>query len=142
MIESPENPAESKVPRAINAIRAERRRRDEDPARAEAITAIERSVTAMRRHMSRRAVGRRAQAELGFNIEKGVVEVVDVLQSQAAGGTEPSVGSIGEGLGVDASQASRMVAEAVAVGYVERVASQGDGRRIVLRLTEAGRSVL
>jgi len=48
------------------------------------------------------------------------------------------VGLVAERLGIDPSRASRMVATAIDAGYVERVASQSDGRRITLRLTESG----
>jgi DNA-binding MarR family transcriptional regulator len=53
-----------------------------------------------------------------------------------------SVGLVATRLGVDASRGSRIVAEAVKSGYVRRVASQEDGRRIHLELTPAGRSVV
>jgi len=49
---------------------------------------------------------------------------------------------VAEHLGVDPSRASRMVADAVRGGYVRRVASQVDGRRMCLELTGAGGNLL
>ena len=43
---------------------------------------------------------------------------------------------------MDASRGSRIVAEAVKAGYVRRVASQEDGRRIHPELTPAGQAVV
>jgi DNA-binding MarR family transcriptional regulator len=42
---------------------------------------------------------------------------------------------------VDPSRASRLVQAAIKAGYVRRVASQADGRRVNLELTEAGRAL-
>jgi DNA-binding MarR family transcriptional regulator len=48
---------------------------------------------------------------------------------------------VGERLAIDPSRASRVVAAAVAAGYVQRVATAADGRRIGLVLTDAGRAL-
>jgi DNA-binding MarR family transcriptional regulator len=53
-------------------------------------------------------------------------------------GHEVTVGLVGERLGLDPSRASRLVAQAIQAGYVVRVASQADGRRIRLELTQEG----
>ena len=69
--------------------------------------------------------------------------VVDALdEARASLGKEPSVGMMAEYLGVDPSRASRMVTGALRGGYVRRVASQADGRRMSLELTGAGRTLL
>lgn len=51
---------------------------------------------------------------------------------------ETTVGSVAEQLGIDPSAASRLVADLISHGQLERLASQQDGRRTVLRLTHAG----
>ncbi len=72
-----------------------------------------------------------------------VLHVVDVVdEGPDDPGQEMSVGLVAARLGVDASRGSRVVAEAVKSGYVRRVASQADGRRIHLELTDAGRRVV
>lgn len=54
------------------------------------------------------------------------------------GRREVTVGTVAERLGIDPSRASRLVSELVDKGYVRRVASQKDSRRIVLEATEKG----
>ncbi|MFI2279982.1 MarR family winged helix-turn-helix transcriptional regulator [Nocardia beijingensis] len=49
-----------------------------------------------------------------------------------------TVGALAPALGVDQPRASRLAAQAVSSGLLERVADQRDGRRSVLRLTAAG----
>lgn len=61
-----------------------------------------------------------------------VINIVD------EGGAETTVGSVAEQLGVDPSAASRLVSDLISHGYLERFASQQDGRRTVLRLTRDG----
>jgi DNA-binding MarR family transcriptional regulator len=51
--------------------------------------------------------------------------------------TEATVGLLAEELNVDPSRASRIVADLVDRGYLARAASQGDGRRSVLTLTDS-----
>lgn len=51
---------------------------------------------------------------------------------------EVTVGGLAEQLAVDPSVASRTVSDCVSNGYLERVASQRDGRRTVLRITPEG----
>ncbi|MEU0156074.1 MarR family winged helix-turn-helix transcriptional regulator [Micromonospora fulviviridis] len=61
-----------------------------------------------------------------------VINIVD----EAAG--EITVGGVAEQLAVDPSVASRLVTECINDGYLVRKASQRDGRRTVLELSEAG----
>ncbi len=89
--------------------------------------------------MARRSLGRRVLDELGLAIEPALVEVVGIIAE--ANRTEPggvAIGTVAARLDVDPSQASRLVAECVRVGFVERLAAQGDGRRSVLELTPEG----
>ncbi|WP_280252134.1 MarR family winged helix-turn-helix transcriptional regulator [Nocardia abscessus] len=66
------------------------------------------------------------------------VAVFRVLDAVACGAAD-TVGALAPALGVDQPRASRLVAQAVSSGLLERVADQRDGRRSVLRLTAAGR---
>ena len=51
--------------------------------------------------------------------------------------TEATVGLLAEELNVDPSRASRIVADLVERGYLARAASQDDGRRSILTLTDS-----
>lgn len=61
-----------------------------------------------------------------------VINLVDEAEG------ELTVGGVADKLGVDPSVASRMVSDCIKAGYVERRASQADGRRTVLALTRDG----
>jgi DNA-binding MarR family transcriptional regulator len=109
----------------------------------EALDAVERNMVKLRRGMSRQRLGRAAIRDHNLPVDVQVLHVVDVVdEGPDDPGQEMSVGLVATRLGVDASRGSRIVAEAVKSGYVRRVASQEDGRRIHLELTPAGRSVV
>ncbi|MFI0368715.1 MarR family winged helix-turn-helix transcriptional regulator [Actinomadura sp. 1N219] len=109
----------------------------------EALDAVERSMVKLRRGMSRQRLGRAAIREHNLPVDVQVLHVVDVIdEGPDDAGQEMSVGLVAARLGVDASRGSRIVAEAVKSGYVRRVASQEDGRRIHLELTAEGRAVV
>jgi DNA-binding MarR family transcriptional regulator len=108
----------------------------------EALAAVERAFVRMRRAMSRRNLGARMVRELGGGVELSHLGVVDAVEEgPGASGGVVTVGMVGERLGIDPSRASRVVASAIGAGYVERVASQADGRRVGLRLTDTGRAL-
>ncbi|WP_242911145.1 MarR family winged helix-turn-helix transcriptional regulator [Actinomadura terrae] len=115
----------------------------EVPGSAEPLDTVERSMVKLRRGMSRQRLGRAAIREHNLPVDVQVLHVVDVIDEGPDDACqEMSVGLVASRLGVDASRGSRIVAEAVKLGYVRRVASQEDGRRIHLELTAAGRSVV
>ncbi|MFI0977826.1 MarR family winged helix-turn-helix transcriptional regulator [Streptomyces sp. NPDC021093] len=62
--------------------------------------------------------------------------------AEDTGPFEVTVGAIGEFLSVDPSVASRMVSDCISAGYVVRAASQQDGRRTVLLLSDEGRAMM
>ena len=110
----------------------------EDP-----LDSVERSMVRLRRGMSRQRLGKAAIRDHNLPVDVQVLHVVDVVdEGPDRPGEEMSVGLVAARLGVDASRGSRIVAEAVKSGYVRRVASQEDGRRIHLELTDAGRRVV
>lgn len=107
--------------------------------RQNALAMIERAMVRIRRSQTRRAIGRQMERETGRRLDISHTFVVDALeQASEESNEQPTVGVVAEQLGVDPSRASRMVASAVKAGYVKRIASQGDGRRILLRLTSKG----
>lgn len=75
----------------------------------------------------------------------GELSRVLVVQAIEAGpdvpGRETTVGLVAERLGVDPSTASRLVAETIQAGYLSRVTSRADARRVQLALTDAGRAL-
>lgn len=114
-----------------------------DPLRAAEVAKVDVALAHIRRSMARRGLGRRVLAELGLNIDASVAEVleaVDAEDDRDAG--DIAVGTVAARLLVDASQASRLVAEAVRLGLVRRVPSQADGRRSALALSDTGKALL
>ncbi|MFI9409428.1 MarR family winged helix-turn-helix transcriptional regulator [Nocardia gamkensis] len=94
----------------------------------DAITvAVEAAMVRIRRRQTRGALSEGA-------IPVAVFRVLDAV----ADGSADTVGALAPALGVDQPRASRLVAQAVSAGLLERVADQRDGRRSVLRLTAAG----
>ncbi|HEY8481546.1 MAG TPA: MarR family transcriptional regulator [Spirillospora sp.] len=114
-----------------------------DPTIDPVIDTVERSMVRLRRGMARQRLGKAAIREHNLPVSIQVLHVVDVIdEGPDHEGQEMSVGLVAARLGVDASRGSRIVAEAVKAGYVRRVASQEDGRRIHLELTPAGQAVV
>ena len=110
-----------------------------DTDRKDALATIEQAMVRIRRSQTRRAIGRLMEQQTGRRRSVSLTFVVDALEEIAGEPhPQPTVGAVGERLGIDPSRASRMVASAVKAGYVRRVASQGDGRRILLHLTPKG----
>jgi len=110
-----------------------------------ALVAIERAMLRIRRSVTRRELGRSMAGVLddpGDLSQFFAVDAVDEASEAAGDGMGVTVGTVAERLGVDPSRASRLVAKAVRAGYLTRVASQADGRQILLELTERGRQVV
>jgi DNA-binding MarR family transcriptional regulator len=98
------------------------------------------AITAFRRFWTHPSVKEHFLSELGVPITPTRYLVVRVVAE--AGNHHPSVGDVAAELNVDASTASRFVAEAVSAGYVERTTCTEDRRRSRLRVTPAGRELL
>ncbi|MET8775023.1 MarR family winged helix-turn-helix transcriptional regulator [Nocardia sp. NPDC004654] len=71
-------------------------------------------------------------------VPPAVFRVLDAVSSLE----DATVGALAPALGVDQPRASRLVAQAVSEGWLERVADQHDGRRAVLRPTALGDRIL
>jgi DNA-binding MarR family transcriptional regulator len=135
-----DDPSRQRIER-LNAESLERLARE--PARADGIERIDGALGRIRRSMARQSLGRRVLSDLGADIDPGLVEV---LHAVAGSGSEApgavSIGTVAQEMGVDPSQASRLVREAVAAGLVLRVASPDDARRSALQLSERGAALV
>jgi DNA-binding MarR family transcriptional regulator len=109
---------------------------------ADAVAAIDAVMARLRRSVMRRDYGRQLMAAVSPDLDVVHLDVISaVAHSTPPGGgarDEVTVGLIAERLGIDPSRASRISAEVVERGYVRRVASQLDARRICLELTPKG----
>jgi DNA-binding MarR family transcriptional regulator len=110
-----------------------------DPRLAE----LDRALLRFRRSQTRRSRNRMAELDQGCQVDHGAVAVADAVdEGPPAPGEEVTVGLVAERLGIDPSRASRLVSAAIESGHVRRVASQRDGRRIGIELTDVGREAL
>jgi DNA-binding MarR family transcriptional regulator len=113
------------------------------PTAAEAIVRIDATMQKIRRSIAKREFVAAILKEMDGGID---LQLLDVLGSVSHwfpegpedSGREVTVGAVAERVGIDPSRASRLVAELVDKGYIRRVASQTDSRRIVLEATEKG----
>jgi DNA-binding MarR family transcriptional regulator len=97
---------------------------------------VERAMIAIRRSQSRRVLSRQA------DVDPNSVAVLDVIEECEQAGEPCMVASVRTALSVDQPRASRLVAKAVEDGFVRRDADQRDGRKALLRMTNAGRAAL
>ena len=141
MSSTPEDENRRRLDRLITEAR---RRLAQEPDRAADVVRIDSALGRIRRSMARQSLGRRVLSELGVtDIDPGLVEVLHAIASTEA--EEPgaaSIGMVAQAMGLDPSQASRLVREAVAAGLVMRVAAPEDARRSVLRLSEFGAALM
>ena len=110
------------------------------------VESVRQSLVALRRLFQRKELAELWAATYGdrSRLDYGDLRLLDavrVAQTTAASGGA-TVGAVSRLLGVDASRASRQVASGVAKGLLSRVADQGDGRKVVLRITAAGERLL
>lgn len=104
---------------------------------------IDRAMRRIRRSQTRRSLNKLAARTEECSANPGLIAVADAVdEGPPAPGEEVTVGLVAERLGIDPSRASRLVSAAIESGHVVRVASQRDGRRIGLELTDTGREVL
>lgn len=93
--------------------------------------------------MTRRTLARLAARQSGQAVDPALADVVDAVEEGPDHpGQEITVGLVADRLGIDPSRASRLVAATIKAGYLRRVASQADGRRIHLELTPAAEEVV
>jgi DNA-binding MarR family transcriptional regulator len=103
----------------------------------ETVREIERGLLRIVRLLGKRNLGQMMERTLEGLVDFSHVAVVDAL----GGGNnkeQATIGQIARSVGLDHSRASRMVAAAIRAGYAKRMASQEDGRRTCVALTEKG----
>src|SRR4051794_23319676 len=123
--------------RSGSAGRAAARAQDPD------LAAIERAMIQIRRRQTRRPIAKAAMQAMSQRVDLEHVAVVDAIEEGSEQpGSEVTVGDVAERLGIDPSRASRVVTAAIKAGYVRRLASQADGRRICLELTADGQRIV
>ena len=93
------------------------------------------------RFWSRRWAADAARDGAGDPAQVGHVLVLEAIDAALAGGTG-AIGEVARQLGLDRSNASRMLAEAVAAGLVTKTVAADDARRTELGITPAGRDQL
>ena len=104
----------------------------------ETVRDIERNVLRIVRYLGRRSLGRAMERRLEGLVDFSHVALVDILAQGREQSESVTVGHIAKRADLDPSRASRMVAAAIRAGYARRVASQEDGRRTCVDLTEKG----
>lgn len=93
------------------------------------------------RYWSRRWTLQAAQGTTGDFGQVGHILLLEALDAAEHGGIA-AIGDVAAELGLDRSNASRMLAEAVTAGLVDKRASLDDARRAELTITEAGERLL
>jgi DNA-binding MarR family transcriptional regulator len=93
------------------------------------------------RFWSRRWAAGAARDGAGDAGHVGHVLILEAIDAAAAKGSA-AIGDVAVELGLDRSNASRMLADAVAAGLVTKTVSPGDARRTELGMTDDGRSLL
>ncbi|MBB4104930.1 MarR family winged helix-turn-helix transcriptional regulator [Allorhizobium borbori] len=106
---------------------------------ADGIDSIALTMSRMRILIGRRLISRLALANVTPGLELSHVDVLDAVRRIEG---EATVGAIAEQLRIDPSRGSRLVAEMVSSGVLRRMASQADGRRSVIELTDLGQRLL
>ena len=103
---------------------------------------VERSMIVIRRQQSRRVLTENTRQQ-GFSASLiTTAEILDDIDESRVVGRDRTVTGIAHRLRMDQPRVSRLVAEAITHGLLERVADQGDGRRSLLALTALGDTVL
>jgi DNA-binding MarR family transcriptional regulator len=113
-------------------MRVTDRRGDDLQALDEALVRLRRLWTASRAHVL---------DDLGQRVEMSSVLVVEACARAQEAGVQASIGDVASFLDVEPSTASRLVDRAARTGLLSRAASEVDGRRSALVLTEAGHTL-
>ncbi|HWE05131.1 MAG TPA: MarR family transcriptional regulator [Rhizomicrobium sp.] len=110
--------------------------------RKDGVRAIERAVVQIAHNLGRRDLGRQVARKLGKTVDLSHLLVVDAIDDQSAeNGVPPTIGDIARYLDVHHSRASRMVKGAIRATLATRLASQADGRKSCVELSDRGREI-
>jgi DNA-binding MarR family transcriptional regulator len=108
-------------------------------AGSEEVLHVSQTMTRMRLMIGRRVIGRMAIAKLAPGLELSHIDVLDIIR-RADG--DVTVGAIAEGMRIDPSRGSRVVADMVEGGLLKREVSQEDARRSILKITPLGHNLM
>lgn len=109
------------------------------PVAAASLVDIDQTMQRIRRNIGKREVLNALLKAMDPQLDSSHLDVIGVILGGCSEpGSEVTVGMVAERMKIDPSRASRLVAETVNMGYVRRVASQADSRRICLELTDTG----
>ncbi|WP_071672592.1 MarR family winged helix-turn-helix transcriptional regulator [Nioella nitratireducens] len=100
-----------------------------------------------RRRVVKRELGQRALADLGLELDLAQLDALMAVRAPRnefddTPCGETMVSTVADRLGIDPSRASRLTGELIRLGLVRRAVSQRDGRRSVLKTTDAGEQVV
>ncbi|QLF69753.1 MarR family transcriptional regulator [Peteryoungia desertarenae] len=115
--------------------------RDRLPKDHPDLIAIGQTMTRMRLLIGRRFIGRMAIKRVNPGIDLSDIDAIGVLKRMAQH-KEVTIGVIAEHMRIDPSRGSRIVADLVRQGYLERGVSQEDGRRSIVKLTRLGEQLM
>ena len=107
----------------------------------EALARISEAMTRNRLMTRRRIIGRIAISHVAPALEITHLDVLDVVY-RASQTDQATIGSVADGMRIDPSRASRIVAELVSQDVLERRVCQNDARRSVLVITAKGSALL
>lgn len=109
-----------------------------------ALQGIDAAMFRWHRAVVKGEITREFLARAGLDLEiaqfQGLMAVMRIARGVGRDAPEPpTVGLVAEDMAIDPSRASRICAALISKGFVMRGASQEDGRKSVLELTEKGR---
>ncbi|OLP45544.1 MarR family transcriptional regulator [Rhizobium oryziradicis] len=112
------------------------------PALDASIDGIANTMSHLRMMMGRRFMSRIALSQLaeGHGMELSHFDIVKIV-AHTGQNQEVTVGSIAEQMRIDPSRASRIVADLVRQGMLQRGVSQQDARRAIVTLTKRGKEL-
>ena len=116
------------------------------PAAIEALLALDTSTFHFVRQVKKGDLPQSLIDEIGAGLELTQFHALTAVTRIQGGFLRPAqevtVGLLAEEMALDPSRASRISADLVERGLLQRAVSQEDGRRAVLQLTEAGRALM
>jgi DNA-binding MarR family transcriptional regulator len=123
------------------------RQRGLSDSAAEALVVIDADMFTLRRRMMKRDLVKNILNVLNVEIDLAEFEALTAISRMSHGIGMPArkdvtIGDVAEDLAIDPSRASRLVSGLVTSGFIRREADQGDGRKSILRITEAGLALL
>lgn len=112
----------------------------------DAVMQVDAMLQNWRRRAMKRELSHVALRDLGLSLDLAQLDVLAAVEAPAhefgdATAGETMVSTVAARIGIDPSRASRLIAELVDAGFAERIASQADSRRTLIRLTDKGRAV-